>query len=66
VGENLIMPDNLYNFYFDPNFNIGTDSVFAYIDRVDGNPPLPPVLGYFLLLNTQDFLLLNGQNLALL
>ena len=59
------MPALEHEFFFDPNFALGSESVFTLADRVEV-PPLPPIEGFFLLLNGGDFLLLNGQNLALL
>jgi hypothetical protein len=60
------MPTNLDYFYFDVNYGLGTDSVFTLIDRIEPGTNPPPPEGFFQLLNGQDFLLLNGQHLALL
>ena len=60
------MPDNLFTFYFDPNFSSFSDGVFTNVDKVNGPPPLPPIEGLFLELNGGDFLLLNGEEMALL
>jgi hypothetical protein len=59
------MPALEHGFFFDPNFALGSESVFTLADRVE-IPPLPPIEGFFLLLDGTDFLLLDGENLALL
>lgn len=45
---------------------IATDSVTGQVKSPEYNPVIPPVEGYFLLLDGTNFLLLNGQNLDLL
>lgn len=59
------MPSQAHDFFFDVNFGMGNESVFNPIDREETTAP-PPILGYFLLLNGSNFLLLNGQDLTLL
>lgn len=59
------MPALEHDFMFDPNFAIATESVFTLVDH-EQTPPFPPILGFFLLLDGSNFLLLNGQNLTLL
>jgi hypothetical protein len=59
------MPALEHEFMFDPNFALGTESVFTLVDHEE-IAPFPPIVGYFLLLNGGNFLLLNGQNLTLL
>lgn len=59
------MPTNLDTFFFDVNYGLGNDSVFTVVDQEE-IAPLPPIEGFFLLLNGGNFLLLNGQNLVLL
>ena len=43
------MPALEHGFFFDPNFALGSESVFTLADRVE-IPPLPPIEGFFLLL----------------
>jgi len=54
-------------FLFDVNFSFGSESLFAEGDEI-GNPPNPPILGYFLELSSSGnpFLLLSGANQTLL
>ena len=59
------MPQHEHDFMFDPNFALGSESVFTLVDQ-EMLAPFPPIEGYFLLLNGGNFLLLNGQNLTLL
>lgn len=59
------MPYHIHEHYFNPNFNIGKDSVFTQVND-NYKPPPTPVEGYFLYLAGPPFTLLNGQNLALL
>ena len=59
------MPNILDQFIFDTNYAFGSDSVFTLIDT-ESTPPFPPIVGYFLLLDNTNFLLLDGENLALL
>lgn len=59
------MPDILDQFFFDVNFSLGEDSVFTLRDT-EVMPPMPPIEGYFLLLDNTNFLLLSGENLTLL
>ena len=59
------MPNALDRFEFDTNFGLGNDSVFTLVDLEMG-APFPPIIGYFLLLDNTNFLLLDGQNLTLL
>lgn len=59
------MPSHQHDFLFDVNFGFGEESVFTLVDETAGEP-LPPIEGYFLLLNGGNFLLLNGQDLTLL
>lgn len=59
------MPSPTHNFMFDPNFNLGNESVFVQESSNQGTP-FPPIAGYFLLLDGTNFLLLDGENLALL
>ncbi len=60
------MPTNLDYFYFDVNYGLGSDSVFTLIDKVEEGTNPPPILGYFLLLDGTNFLLLDGETLELL
>lgn len=60
------MPAPIDCFMFDVNFALGDESVFTYIDDTAGSPVPPPILGYFLLLDDTNFLLLNGEDLTLL
>ena len=59
------MPFHIHEFLFDANFNIGNESVFVQINP-DMGPPFPKDEGFFLLLDNTNFLLLDGENLALL
>lgn len=59
------MPSLAHDFLFDVNFGIGDESVFTLVDKAQ-MPPLPPIEGYFLYLAGPPFMLLDGQNLALL
>lgn len=59
------MPSILDQFFFDTNYDFGEDGVFTLIDK-ESMPPLPPIVGYFLLLDNTNFLLLDGENLSLL
>lgn len=61
------MPESKFPFEFDINFSFGRDSVYTKVNAEfdDINPP-PPVSGYFLELQGGPFLLLNGQDMALL
>jgi hypothetical protein len=52
-------------FLFDVNFGFGADSIFTTGEQ-EGNPPMPPIEGYFLLLDGTNFLLLDGEDLTLL
>ena len=55
-----------HGFSFDKWIRIATDNVMGQVQSKQYNPNPPPVLGYFLLLDGTNFLLLNGQNLTLL
>lgn len=61
------MPESKFPFVFDTNFGFGNDSVFTqtYSEFDNVNPP-PPVPGYFLELQGGPFLLLSGEDMALL
>ena len=59
------MPSDLDEFLFDVNFSYGQDSVFTMVDH-EMVAPMPPIEGYFLLLDGTNFLLLDGDNLTLL
>ena len=60
------MPSPEHGFMFDVNFAFGDESVFTLIDDTAGTVPPPPIIGYFLLLDGTNFLLLDGQKLTLL
>lgn len=54
-------------FGFDVNFSFGADSVFTKVlEEFDGINPPPPAVGYFLLLQGDPMLLLDGTNFDLL
>ena len=55
-----------HDFLFDVNFGFGSEGLVSTFSNIEGNPPPPPIEGFFLLLDDSNFLLLNGQNLALL
>jgi len=60
-------PSNELPFGFDINFSFGADSVFMdVLEEFDGINPPPPVSGYFLLLQGDPMLLLDGTNFDLL
>ena len=59
------MPALEHDFMFDPNYALGTESIFTLVDHEE-TAPFPPIVGFFLLLNGGNFLLLDGQNLTLL
>ncbi len=59
------MPSALHDFLFDVNFSVSNESVYTLVDQTAGSP-LPPIEGYFLLLDNTNFLLLDGENLTLL
>ena len=65
ASELSIMSILEHPFVFDVNYSFGEESVFTLVDETAGSP-LPPIEGYFLLLDGTNFLLLNGQNLTLL
>jgi len=51
---------------FDRPIRLSTDNVSGQIKSPEYNPVIPPVLGYFLLLDNTHFLLLDGEDLTLL
>lgn len=59
------MPSPTHNFYFDTNYNFNDEGVFTLVQPSE-SAPFPPSEGYFLLLDNTNFLLLDGENLALL
>lgn len=59
------MTSPLYDFLFDVDYSFGNESVFTLVN-LEELPPLPPVVGYFLLLDNTPFLLLDNENLTLL
>jgi hypothetical protein len=59
------MQSRTHNFGFDANYNFGTDNVFIAQNNSDGSV-LPPISGFFLLLNGGDFLILDNTHLLLL
>lgn len=59
------MPSPNHQFYFDANYNFDKEGVFTLVQSSEG-APFPPSEGYFLLLDGTNFLLLSGENLALL
>lgn len=59
------MPFHTHEFLFDPNFNFAVDSVFVQ-HNVEMGTPFPPSVGFFLLLDGTNFLLLDSENLDLL
>lgn len=56
-----------HDFLFDVNFAFGSENLLAEGDEI-GNPPTPPILGYFLELSSpaNPFLLLSGVYQTLL
>lgn len=55
-----------HGFRMDKPIRIATDNLMGFIQEPEYNPVIPPVLGYFLLLDNTNFLLLDGENLTLL
>jgi len=53
-------------FFFNPNYDFGTESVFKGGEDNFLKIIPPPPGNFFLFLNGNDFLLLNGDNLSLL
>jgi hypothetical protein len=60
-----MMPNILDQFFFDVNYGCANDSVFTLVDT-ESTAPFPPIMGYFLLLDNTNFLLLDGTDLTLL
>lgn len=58
------MPSPLHDFLFDVLFSFGNESVFTTLN-LETNTPIP-IIGYFLLLDNTNFLLLGGDNFTLL
>ncbi len=61
------MGNNEFPFLFDVNWSFAVDSVFTDVyNKFTPVTPPPPVPGYFLELQGGPFLLLSGQDMALL
>lgn len=55
-----------HGFKMDKPVRIATDNVAGHVIAPEYNPVVPPIEGYFLLLDGTNFLLLDGENLTLL
>ena len=55
-----------HGFKLDKPIRLATDNVSGQVKSPEYNPVIPPVEGYFLLLDGTNFLLLDGTNLLLL
>jgi len=55
-----------HGFKLDKPLRIATDNIMGQVIQPEYNPVPPPILGFFLLLDSSFFLLLDGERLTLL